>query len=717
MLITPETPLTDLSGVGPARAKALANLGLNTVADLLRHYPRGYQMRGDVITVAEAKEQAKAQSPFPVSLELTAVTKPSMHKSARGLAVVAFRACDDTGACEIVFFGAPYLRNSFHPDVSYRFFGRVTMDGGHLKMTAPIWEPLSAAQELPDIVPVYPLAAGLTQKVMATLVARVTDAAALMPETLPEDLREAHSLCTVPEAIRNIHFPPDREALLRARRRILFEQYFSAGLVMSAASGAADEPGERFGNLKINDLLALLPYELTGAQKRSVNEIAADLRSGRRMNRILMGDVGSGKTIVAVIAAYIAAKNGFQTAVMAPTEILAQQHYADFRKLLEPLGIDVRILTGSTRAKERTEILHGLLTAYKPVSVLIGTHALLTEDVEFGRLGLVIEDEQHRFGVNQRAELSRRAGGVHMLVMSATPIPRTLALSLYGGLRVSRLDEMPPGRQTVDTFVVNESYRDRLNGFIRKQVGVGRQVYVVCPAVEDEKEEKEKLPSGPDEMTSDLFRLFEKEALPPLKAAVDHAEELKREFPELSVAYVHGKMRPAEKKAVMDGFAAGEINILVSTTVIEVGVNVPNATLMIVENAERFGLAQLHQLRGRVGRGSAKSYCVLVSEAKGEDAVRRLDTLRRCHDGFAIAEEDLRMRGPGDFLESGGVTRQHGASFASAVGADGDADLMSEAVRAAGELVAADPTLSREDHAMLRESVDRLRAAASATIN
>ena len=528
MLYKPETPLTELSGVGPARAKALANLGLSTVEDLLRHYPRGYQMRGDVITVAEAKEHAIAQSPFPVSLELTAVTKPSLHKSARGLAVVAFRACDETGTCEIVFFGAPYLRNSFHSEVRYRFFGRVSNDNGYLKMTSPIWEPLSAEKPPADIVPVYPLAAGLQQKTVATLVSRVLDVASLLPETLPEDVRLAHSLCTVAEAVRNIHFPPDRDALLRARRRILFEQYFNAGLVLSAANGAVEEPGERFTDLKITALLEQLPYELTGAQKRSVNEIARDLRSGRRMNRILMGDVGSGKTVVAVIAAYIAAKNGFQTAVMAPTEILAQQHYTDFRSLLEPLGIDVRLLTGSTRAKERTEILHGLLTTYKPVSVLIGTHALLTEDVSFDRLGLVIEDEQHRFGVNQRAELSRRAGGVHMLVMSATPIPRTLALSLYGGLKVSRLDEMPPGRQTVDTFVVNESYRERLYAFIRKQAEEGRQVYVVCPAVEEDKD-KEKLPSGPDEMTSELFRAFadfEEEALPPLKAAVDHAEEL-----------------------------------------------------------------------------------------------------------------------------------------------------------------------------------------------
>ena len=707
------SPLTDLSGIGAARAKALEGLGLSTVGDLLRHYPRGYQMRGDILSVQEAREHVT--SPFAVALELTVLADPMCHTSAKGLSVLSFRAGDDTGTCEIVYFAANYLYKNFRAGAKIRFYGRITAENGRLRMASPIWESVTEEKPLADIVPVYPLAAGLTQKLIGSLIERVLPYAAHFPETLPDDVRIEHNLCGISEAIRNIHRPKSRAALEQARRRLLFEDYFSMGLLLATAAESTDEEGKRFTKTDLAPLAERLPYAMTGAQRRAVNEIIADVRSGKRMNRMLMGDVGSGKTVVAVTCAYLAAINGYQTAVLAPTEILATQHYEEFKNLLGPLGIRVELLTGATKPRERKQILHGLYSDYDPIQVLIGTHALLTDGVDFGRLGMLVTDEQHRFGVEQRATLLERNDAIHTLVMSATPIPRTLALSRYGGLRVSRLDEMPPGRQVVDTFVVNSTYRERLNGFIRKQVTEGHQVYVVCPAVEEEQTAAEKT-EKPEEMTSDIFTV-PKDPLPPLKNATDTAADLQAVFPDLSVGLVHGKMRAGEKRAVMDAFVSGEVQILVSTTVIEVGVNVPNSTLMIVENAERFGLAQLHQLRGRVGRGKAKSYCVLVSDAKGETAVRRLAVLKNCHDGFAIAEEDLRLRGPGDFLVANGTIRQSGMSSPKLIATDGDTAELSAAMEAANTLLTDDPTLSHPEHEFLREQVDALRVRASVTVH
>lgn len=707
--------VSTMRGVGEARARALAALGILTVNDLLHHYPRGYQCRGDVRTVESAAESARENGALPVSLILTVSAEPSFRVIRRGMSVLKFRAFDETGVCEITYFNQNYLRDIFHTGGQFRFYGKMTLEGGRKCMSAPIWEAVAPERELAAIVPVYPLSAGLSQKVLSQLIREAISAVgAQMADTLPPDVLRTQSLCTLRFAIENIHFPADRAALARARRRLIFEEFFEMGLAMCALSQPETSPGVPMQPVELSPFLAQLPYHLTGAQDRSVREIAADLTGGGRMNRILMGDVGSGKTVVAAAAAYIAAQNGYQTAVMAPTEILAAQHYRELSALFAPLGIQTALLTGSLTAAQKRRVRESIAAA-DGATVVVGTHALLSAGVDFARLGLVIEDEQHRFGVMQRASLAEKDRCAHMLVMSATPIPRTLSLVACGGLAVSRLDEMPPGRQTVDTFVVDERYRTRLHAFIRKQTDEGHQVYIVCPAVEEEK--KEKLPDNAEELASILIDDETADERPQLKSAVEYAGELAAEFSDLSVAFVHGRMKPAEKDRVMQAFGAGEVQILVSTTVIEVGVNVPNATLMIVENAERFGLSQLHQLRGRVGRGAEKSYCVLVSDSQADTAQVRLQVLKKNHDGYAIAEEDLRLRGPGDILRTGGVVRQHGTMPLTLVAGAAESDVMEQAFDTARALLAEDPLLERPEHAALCRAVREVRQAAASTMN
>ena len=477
-----------------------------------------------------------------------------------------------------------------------------------------------------------------------------------------------------------IHFPADFQALEIARRRLIFEELFVLACALGKMRGErVREQGIRLKPVELERFWETLPFSPTGAQRRAVDEALSDLYSGSVMNRLVQGDVGSGKTLVAAALIWAAWQNGLCSAFMAPTEILAQQHYTTLSGFLAPFGVRIRKLTGSTGAKEKREIKAAL--AAGEVDLVIGTHALFSADVEYGNLGLVITDEQHRFGVGQRSALIGKGQRPHVLVMSATPIPRTLALILYGDLDVSILDEMPPGRQKVDTFAVNESYRARLNGFIRKLASEGRQIFVVCPMVE----ENDELPQE-------------------LKSAEEHAKALQEAFPELRVACVHGKMKPKEKDAVMAAFVAGETDVLVSTTVIEVGVDVPNAALMVVENAERFGLSQLHQLRGRVGRGRHKSWCILVSDAEGDEVRARLDILCKTGDGFKIAEEDLRLRGPGDFFGS----RQSGLPEMHVADLGADAQILQRAQQAALKLLADDPALARPENRPLRERVDQL---------
>jgi len=462
------------------------------------------------------------------------------------------------------------------------------------------------------------------------------------------------------------------------------------------------------GFVPLDAFLSALPFTLTGCQARAVDDISRDLASIRPMKRMISGDVGSGKTAVAAAAAYICAAAGYTAAMMVPTEILANQHYADMAPLFSSLGMNVALLTGSTPKKEKARIIDGLAGRGDRIDFVIGTHALLSEGVKFEKLGLVITDEQHRFGVMQRAALENKGGYVHTLVMSATPIPRTLTLVMYGDLDVSILDELPPGRIPVSTFAVDESYRQRLNGFIKKQAEEGHQTYVVCPAVE------EKPSENPEEM-ADLF--CDNERALPMKAAVDFADELSDALPDVRIGFVHGKMKNADRDKVMTAFAAGELDVLVSTTVIEVGVNVPSATLMVVENAERFGLSQLHQLRGRVGRGTAKSYCILVSDSKSPKAKQRLDTMCKNRSGFKIAEEDLRQRGPGDFFAVGGIIKQSGAGGSVYSAVTADPRIIEAASASAREIVSADPLLTSPEYRLLRKKVEELTGEYENIIN
>ena len=669
------TDVRYIKGIGETRAKALEKLGVYTLRDLIAFFPRRYEDRSVIYPIAELPvgETACCQAMI--------AAPPTSHRIPGGRTLVKVRAVDATGVLDVTFFNQAYRQQSLHTGESFVFCGKVEGNLLRRQMVNPLMEPEGQHQLTGRIMPVYPLTKGVSQPLMQKAVRQGLDACReLLPDVLPDKVRMAHQLCYVNYAYENIHFPTSFEALEQAHRRLAFEELFllKCGLHL-LRSRRVDVTGPHCHAVDMQPFFDALPFPLTGAQRRAIGDAAADMASPRPMNRLCQGDVGSGKTMVAAACVWFAAQSGWQSALMAPTEILARQHYENLAPLFERFGIPCALLTGSTRAKERRAILEGL--ADGSIGLCIGTHALLTADVQYQHLGLVVTDEQHRFGVAQRSALGQKAENPHMLVLSATPIPRTLALIIYGDLDVSIINELPPGRQKVDTFTVDESYRQRLNGFIRKLVGEGRQVFVVCPMVE----ENEELPVK-------------------LKSAQEHARELALTFPELRVACVHGKMKPRDKDRIMADFVAGETDILVATTVIEVGVDVPNAALMIVENAERFGLSQLHQLRGRVGRGAHKSYCILVSDNDSEEVRARLKIMSKTNDGFQISEEDLRLRGPGDFFGS----RQHGLPEMHAADLGTDVNVLQKAQEEARRLLERDPELSLPQHAALRERVDTL---------
>ena len=669
--------LDTLPGIGPARARGLEKLGLVTVEDLLRCYPRSYEDRRKFSTVAAAPVD------IPVCLELLVAEPPRLSRIRKGLELVKARLVDDTGSLTATFFNQTYMKDALRPGETYIVYGKVEGPPGRRQMTNPVCERSDRVRFTGCILPVYALTHGISNNLLAGLARRCVDeCAGQLEEVLPGPLRREHALAAAEFACRNIHFPRDEEALELARRRLIFEELFCLTCGMALLRTRRDEAaGVPFAIPPVEEFLALLPFPLTGAQRRVMDEIAADVSAGPPMNRLVQGDVGSGKTMVAAYGAWLAAKNGRQCALMAPTELLAEQHFRSLAPLLEQAGLRVGLLTGAVKGRARKELLAAL--AAGELDLLIGTHALLSEGVDYADLGLVITDEQHRFGVAQRAALSAKARRPpHVLVLSATPIPRTLSLVIYGDLDVSVIDELPPGRTPVQTFVVGEDKRQRMYGFVRKLVGEGRQAYIVCPAVEE----------GEDEGAG-------------LKAATTYAQGLQTEvFPDLRVGLVHGKMKPREKDAVMTAFAGGELDVLVSTTVIEVGVDVPNAALMVVENADRFGLSQLHQLRGRVGRGKHQSYCVLVTSTRNPDSRARLKVLTKTTDGFQIAEEDLKLRGPGDFFGQ----RQHGLPQLRIADLAGDMRVLKEAQLAAQELLERDPGLKRPEHAPLLKQIHRL---------
>lgn len=675
MDITLQRGLETFSGVGPAKQAALERLGLSTVENLLQHYPRDYEDRTEIPSL----EAAPADTPVCFRAVVAEPFQTSYPR--RGMELTKGVAVDHTGKVYITFFNQTYVRRALHPGEEYLFYGKLTGFGPRRQMVNPQFEKAGEGRFTGGILPVYPLTAGISNHLLVTLARQAMACAGDLEECLPQEILTEYQLAQAEFSCRNIHFPASWEALELARRRLMFEELFCLSLGLSLLRTRRDgAPGWRFSPGERGEFIARLPYALTPAQAKVMDQIEADMTAGGAMNRLLQGDVGSGKTTVAAYGAWLAWRGGGQTALMAPTELLARQHFAILRELLAPAGMKVGLLAGSLTAAEKRTVRQQ--AAAGELDLIVGTHALLTDKVAFSKLALVVADEQHRFGVEQRAALLAKGEEnlrPHVLVMSATPIPRTLALMVYGDLDVSVIDQLPPGRTPVKTFVIGEDKRQRLYGFIRKQVAQGRQVYMVCPAVEEGED-----PEG-------------------MKAAEQLGKTLAQEvFPDLRVAVVHGKKKG--KQQIMADFAAGDVDILVSTTVIEVGVDVPNASLMIVENAERFGLSQLHQLRGRVGRGTWESFCILMTNGKGETARARLKILAGTTDGFKIAEEDLRLRGPGDFFGS----RQHGLPQLKLADLAGDMRLLSQAQEAAKQLLAQDPRLEELGHAALRRRVARL---------
>ena len=676
-------PVTMLKGVGPTKAKQFAALNIYTLEDLICHFPRIYEDRTKLLPIE------KLEVDTPACFKAMVMSSPRTAHIRKGLDITKVQVADATARLTLTFFNQKFTAEQLQYGKEYIFYGAVSGDFIGYNMTSPVFEALdSPPLSTRRVLPIYPRTAGLSNSAIVKAVQQALAICNPPQEIIPQQIRDAYGILPAERAYYAIHQPNSMGEAELAKKRLIFEEFFvfSAGLSLIRAQRAL----KKVPAYEACDLTAFfnaLPFTLTNAQSRAISEISADLRRGTPMNRLVQGDVGSGKTMVAAAAAYLAVKNGYQAAMMAPTEILAEQHFASLSKLLAPLGICVQLLTGAQTPKQKRLAREAIENGQ--AQLIVGTHALVAEATVFHNLGLVITDEQHRFGVAQRSALAGKGTDPHLLVMSATPIPRTLALLLYGDLEVSILDELPPGREKVDTFLVDESYRSRINAFLRKQVEAGNQCYVVCPALE------------------------EKEGME-IKAVEVWAETLgKKVFPDLRVSLLHGQMKSAEKEAVMTAFAQGEVDILVATTVIEVGVDVPNATLMVIEDADRFGLSQLHQLRGRVGRGTAKSYCILTSHNKNGETLQRLKALCKTTDGFRIAEEDLRLRGPGDFFGA----RQSGLPVFRVANLSCDLQTLKDAQQASATWIDTDGTADTPEAQALRTRIAQLFARSQGTMN
>lgn len=704
-MLGPDSPVSEMKGVGEGRAKSLKKLNILKVSDVLSHYPRDYEDRSRVTPIAELLPDENAV----VIARIKDEAKTSYFK---GMGVTKVKLYDASGSINAVWYNQPYMKNNIKPGAVYAFFGKMTIrKNGVRELQSPEMEKIESipknentennenagnignAENIGNtetakggrwqggLVPVYPLSAGLSQKVFRKI---VRDALEIcegnIKDSLPFPVRKEYKLAGKEFSVKNIHLAESPESCELARERLVFEELFmlQTALLRLKEENISDKTGIRMEKTDMGPFFDSLPFSFTPAQKRVFDEMEGDMLSGRVMNRLVQGDVGSGKTAVAMAAAYMAVKNGFQAVMMAPTEVLAQQHYESFKTVFEPLGINTEVMTGGQKTSRKKAALAA--AASGEADIIVGTHALIQEKTEFKNIGLVITDEQHRFGVRQRQTLAGKGESPHVLVMTATPIPRTLALILYGDLDISVIDSLPPGRQTIDTFAVNSSYRQRIYNFTKKEIEKGRQAYIICAMVE----ENEKVEA---------------------ESVLKYAEELKDTvLGDKRIAVVHGKMKSEEKDGILKAFAAGETDVLVSTTVIEVGINVPNATVMIIENAERFGLAQLHQLRGRVGRGSEKSYCILISDNKSEITRQRLKTMTSTTDGFKISETDLKLRGPGEFFG----TRQHGLPSLRIANLYRDMAVLKNAQKAAQELIKKDPELEAEENSDLKNALDEL---------
>ena len=661
-----------VKGVGPNRIQLLNKLKIYTLKDLITYYPRDYEDRSKPQNICDCEDGTE------VLIEAMPIGKITEFRKGK-MIISKLVVKDQTGTCYITWYNQGYLRNRFIPMKFYRFFGKVSKKGNRIEMNSPVFDDIEQTKNTGKIIPIYPLTYELKQSTLRRIIENgLLEVNGKLDETLPEYILKENNLLDINTAIERIHFPIDFSEYNKSRDRLVFEELLTTQLALLKLKNnyERDQNGIAFRkDVKMSDVINVLPFKLTKSQLRVLEEIDNDMESEKSMNRLLQGDVGSGKTVVAMISAYKAVKSGYQVAIMAPTAILASQHLESFQSILSQFGIRCELLISSITKKKKMEILERLQNG--EIDILIGTHALLEENVLFKNLGLVVTDEQHRFGVKQRATIATKGKNPDTIAMSATPIPRTLALILYGDLDISIIDELPPNRKKIETYAVRKGMSERVNQFIRKQIDSGRQAYIVCPLVEENEE------LG-------------------LNSVIELEEKYKNEtFSDYKVAYLHGKMKAREKDEIMEQFKNGEIQILIATTVIEVGVNVPNASIMVVENAERFGLAQLHQLRGRVGRGEYQSYCILKFEGNSETIRQRMKVMCDTNDGFIISEKDLELRGSGDFFG----TEQHGIPEFKIANLFEDMGTLKKVQKIAMQIMAEDPLLEKEKNAKLNELI------------
>ena len=664
-----------VKGVGPNRVKLLNKLNIFTLEDLITYFPREYEDRSKPKKIADTENGEECLIEGIVTSRIKEIRT---HR--RNMTIYKLIVRDETDSCELIWYNQSYLKKMFEIGETYKFYGKINKKIGITEMLSPVYDSEGNSRNTGKIIPIYPLTYNLSQNTIRKIIETGLDLAKdQIEETLPAYILDEYKLLGAKEAIEQIHFPNELQDFSRARNRIAFEELLTMQLLLLSLKNKYknQEVGIEFDkNIKMSDVINDLPFKLTKAQVRVLEEIDKDMESSKAMNRLLQGDVGSGKTIVAMIAAYKAVKSGYQMAMMAPTSILATQHMVNFENILSKYGIKCELLLGSTSKKKKEDILDRLKNG--EIDIIIGTHSLLEENVVFNNLGLVVTDEQHRFGVRQRSTIASKGKNPDVLVMTATPIPRTLALILYGDLDISIIDELPPNRKKIDTYAVRKSMEERVNNFIKKQIDEGRQAYIVCPLVEESEEIE-------------------------AKSVLELAEKYKTQvFKEYRVEYLHGKMRPKEKDEIMQRFKDGKIDILISTTVIEVGVDVPNSNIMVIENAERFGLAQLHQLRGRVGRGEYKSYCILKYQGNSEIIRKRMQVMQDTNDGFIISEKDLELRGSGEFFG----TKQHGIPEFKVANLFEDIKLLKLIQSLTEKILQDDPTLDLEKNKRLKKLVE-----------